>query len=633
MRKIYILVVWVTLLSLISCSGFLDVEPKDKVTGDVLFTSDGGILSYMAGLYCDLPIEDYRYGFIDGFGVMRPGMGFQTMVATTEAVHSSNNETVGSTNRFNEWEKLYQFIRKFCELKDNIKFMKPTDPSVLTTIKGEYHFMMAYSYFALAKRYGGVPLVSDVLNFKGDYDALKIPRAKEVDTWKFILLQCDSAAMYLPNSTVQERANKWTAYALKSRVALHAASVGKYWNKDAAGLTGIAVTEGLVGGFTASDIAFFYQQCIDASAEVIKSGNYELYGENPATLSDVVTNYGKIFTDGVGMKEVLFVRRYTYPGFSHNMGKYQEPNQLSKDWGGRCDPTLDLVESYPVIDPLTRFGTYNVKIATTSDGNESYDGYNQSVNYKRYNNMNDIFANRDPRLYATVLLPNTQWGGQNIVIQGGIVKQDGSAIWKANDLYDFKGVKYYGKGDPDEGVVSGFITNRDNGTRSGFLLKKYLKGDGSDQTEDQVVTPFSELRYSEVLMNYAEAVAESGLPDASGVITAKEAMNKVRNRAGYLDSKELTPMNVRYERKAEFALEFNAVWDYWRRREFHTLFDNTRKRMGLVPMADFTTGELQYIFVRSNAEPDNLAKRFESKAYYRPIPGINNNSLIQNPNY
>lgn len=634
MRKnIFILTAVVTLaIGFSACSDFLDVEPKDRITGDVLFSSDGGIDAYMAGLYYDLPIEDYRYDFTGGFNKGRVDGGKTNMMGTPEAVHSEWGDHAGETNRYGNWEDIYKYIRKYNELKANIPLMKPSDPSKLNTIEGEYHFFMAYSYFALAKRYGGVPLITEVQEFNGDYEDVKIPRSKEVDTWKFILAQCDSAYSLLPNTAIQERANKWTAMALKSRAALHAASVGKFWNANGAGLTGEAVSKGLAGGFTAADIQFFYQECINASAEVIKSGKFSLYGENPATLAAAAENYGKVFTNGKGNSEVIFLRNYAYPGNAHNMGKWHEPNQLSIEYGGRCNPTLDLVESYAKIDPETRFAAYNVKLETTVTGNENYVGYSKDIAYRRYNTTNEIFANRDPRLYASVILPGSSWGGKNIIIQGGIVKNDGNAIWQANDKYTYNGTDYYGKGDSNEGNVSGWVSNRSNGTRSGFLLKKYLTG-ANDQVWDQVVTPFSELRYAEILLNYAEAVAEGGLPNAPGVITAREAMNKVRRRAGFLDDKELTTENVRYERKAEFGLEYNATWEYYRRREFHTFFDNTYQRKGLVPMADFTTGSLKYIFVRANAEPGNNAKNFRPQAYYRPIPGIEGNSLVQNPNY
>lgn len=636
MRKnIYIFTIVSFLIGFSACSDFLDVEPKDRLTVNALLTSDGGINSYMAGLYYDLPIEDFRYDFCSNFGTTRCDGGKTNMMSTPEAVHSEWGDHAGETNRYNNWDQIYKFIRKYNELKENISLMKPSDPTTLTRVEGEYHFFLAYSYFALAKRYGGVPIITEAQKFNGDYEAVKVPRSKEVDTWKFILEECDKAAALLPDNTAQERANKWTAYALKSRAALYAASVGKFWSLNGAALTGPAVSQGLVGGFTADNITYFYNECIKASAEVIKSGKFSLNGESPASLTEAAENYGKTLTNGVGLPEVIFLRRYAYPGTAHNMGKWHEPNQLSTEYGGRCCPTLDMVESYAAIDPVTRAGTYNVKLQTTTDGDENYTvgySYKGNHNYRKYDNMNEIFANRDPRLYASVILPNTVWGGKNIIIQGGIVKEDRTAIWLANDKYTFNGKDYYGKGDASDGNISGWVGTRSNGTRSGFLLKKYLTGQ-NDQVWDQVVTPFTDLRYAEVLLNYAEAVAESGLPNATGIITAQEALNKIRRRAGFLDNVALTTQTVRYERKVELGLEYNSNWDYFRRREYHTFFNNTYHRKGLVPMLDFTTGAPKYIFVRADVEPGNSPKNFEPKAYYRPIPGIEGNSLVQNPNY
>ncbi len=66
--------------------------------------------------------------------------------------------------------------------------------------------------------------------------------------------ECDLAIANLPEITTAAegalRATKWAAYALKSRVALHAASVAKYW--DLAPLTGEVVDANLVGGMTSN---------------------------------------------------------------------------------------------------------------------------------------------------------------------------------------------------------------------------------------------------------------------------------------------------------------------------------------------------------------------------------------------
>ncbi|MBO4565677.1 MAG: RagB/SusD family nutrient uptake outer membrane protein [Bacteroidales bacterium] len=65
------------------------------------------------------------------------------------------------------------------------------------------------------------------------------------------------------------------------------------------------------------------------------------------------------------------------------------------------------------------------------------------------------------------------------------------------------------------------------------------------------------IRYAEVLLNYAEAVA-NGAP--AGVLSADEALNQVRRRAGLEDA--TASLEVIYdERRAELALEENRFFD------------------------------------------------------------------------
>ena len=65
-------------------------------------------------------------------------------------------------------------------------------------------------------------------------------------------------------------------------------------------------------------------------------------------------------------------------------------------------------------------------------------------------------------------------------------------------------------------------------------------------------------RYAEVLLNYAEAVCESGLGDKT---IAAKALNDIRKRAAHTNEIELTRENVRNERFVELAFENIRIWD------------------------------------------------------------------------
>ena len=151
MKKIkYLIMGLVTVFGAASCADFLEVEPKDRVTGNALLSSDGGINAYMAGHYYNLPIEDFRYDFTGGgYNVGRCDGGKTNMMSGPEAVHSEWGDVASQTDRFGNWEALYKYIRGFNELKANIPLMKPSNPATIDQVTGEYYFMMAYTYFCL----------------------------------------------------------------------------------------------------------------------------------------------------------------------------------------------------------------------------------------------------------------------------------------------------------------------------------------------------------------------------------------------------------------------------------------------------------------------------------------------------
>lgn len=86
------------------------------------------------------------------------------------------------------------------------------------------------------------------------------------------------------------------------------------------------------------------------------------------------------------------------------------------------------------------------------------------------------------------------------------------------------------------------------------------------------------------------------------------------------------------ERRVEMAFEGQRMWDLFRRREYHTLFNNY-KRKALVPAIDLREDEPKYVFIRMNQYNDIKAggHTFDVIQYYQGIPGINVNGLINNP--
>lgn len=607
----------------------LDLDPLDKIDGTALFSDPAGVQLYMANIYSQLPIEDFnymRYGFNSWYGWnMTPAM------FTDEATHSEYVDKL-SMSYFLWFEDAYKLIRDVNSLAEAIPSLVGITEREKHNIIGEVAFVRAYAYYGLVIRYGGVPIIENVQQWDGDVEKLKVPRSKECEVWDYIMNQCDIAAENLPESWDggQRRANRWVALALKTRAGLHAASIAKFGNKIS--LSGPAVDQGYVG-LDASLAEKYYAQVIKAGSEIIDNGPYSLHCPNPSDPKEAAENYRLIFEDpNNAPEECMLVKGYTTLGHGHNYNIYYGPSQLANGWPhpGRMNPNLELVDTYEYYSEPGKDGYI---ITSDAEGDiDDYNGYNPSKNYRHFSQAYGIFEDKDARLWGTVILPGTEWKDTKIVIQAGMILPDGTAEIYSGNPYTKDGEKYYVFGAQNKSDYSGFDTQGGNYTRTGFSFKKFL--DSRIETlygYNNSLTDYIDFRYAEVLLNYAEAVVESGLSFDSCVEKATSALNATRRRAGHTVDIALTAQNVQRERKVELAFENRRFWDLYRRREMHEMFNNTMMH-ALLPVLDLRETPPSYIFIRSDIQRV-IRYTFYDYYYYHPIPNISSNGLVQNPNY
>lgn len=633
MKKLEYIITLIIVMSITGCSDFLDLQPKSKVPGETLFSDPEGVKLYMANLYYQLPIEDFTYIPAKGFNSNTGDLLTTSIVAATYTDEACNSErTIGAGGASQWWVAGYKLNRDLNLLTAMIPTLDITEKERENLI-GESSFIRAYIYFALVKRYGGVSIIKDVQEYNGDIESLKVPRSTEKDTWDFVLEECDKAIKCLPESWDggQRRATKWAALALKSRAALHAASIAKYWDK--APLSGDAVDQKLVG-IARSEANRYYEASIKAAEAIINSGVFSLYKAEPENTEAAAENYRQLFEDpNNAPSEAIFIKGYALPGAgkSHNYDIWFNPNQTSFGWPhpGRMCPALDLVDVYE------SYGSNgeSTPIVTTEDGNiEDYNGFNKQSRYLRFDSPTDIFSNKDARLFATMILPFTKWKDQTIIIQAGLVKPDGEALIEVKNKYEHNGVVYHTYGAEAVLQYSGFDTYGGNMTRTGFGFKKFLNEKiNVTPAWNNSITDFMDMRYAEVLLNYAEAVVESGYTDGNAHEKATKALNDIRKRAGHKDIIPLTLEHVLRERQVELSFENKRNWDLLRRREFHEKFNNRRLK-ALLPLLDLRGDKPQYIFVRRYVSRLDQVT-FDPKNYYLEIPGVNTTGLVQNPQY
>ncbi len=613
---------------LFSCKNSWDLEPLDRISSSRILASEEGVRSWMANLYYQAPFEEFGFSGTAFHKGTANTVGFYQDQFTDNAINSQGNNIDVST----WWD--YGFLRDVNYLLQQTENMTLLSNEQRTEIEAEGHFLRAFGYFALAKRYGGVPIIREYQEYTPDPEDLKVARSTEKETWDFVMEEFDLAAAGLPlvrTGADSRRATRWLALAMKARAALFAASIAKYGARD--GLEGEAVELGLIH-MSPSDANGYYLQCIDACKEIIQSGQFALYMPNPASPAEAEENLIKMFSDpSVAPSEMMSIYSYGDPEVvaCHSYEFWCNSNQtrLSAPHSGRMNPVLDLVDAYEYYAYPGRDGT----IVTRTDGNTTdYDGFKASHDYLHFDTPSQIFEGKDARLWATCILPGTTFRGREITIQAGYVARNGSATYEgsSNTSISLADTTIYQYGAASSDNYSGFDQSQHFVmTRTGFCYKKFLSTKELKENElGKNTNSYPIMRYAEVLLTYAEAVFESGEGNSA---LARTCLNATRRRAGHTTDIDLTSEHIQRERRVELAFENDRFWTLIRRREFQKVFASG-SRKALDPLIDLRVSPPKYIFVRKVVLKE-VPHTWENKNYYLAIPGTASNGCIQNPQW
>jgi len=587
-KLLYFLAVISLGFSINSCNDDrLDIQPLNILTSDQVFASEDAITAYMVSLYNAMQTEDFTFNFL----------GNSTDEAITK--YTGQVQNIGDGTNTQWWG--YSNIRNVNDLIAKLPDAKIGEISK-NQIMGEAKFIRAFYYFSMVKRYGGVPIISEVQNFTGNnLEELQVPRNTEQEVYDFIAADLDEAATLLPITNVKGRATRYAALALKSRAMLYAASIAEYGSIQLDGILGIPASEAIN----------YWQAAFDAADAVIVSGKHSLY----QTYSDKAVNFQMLFLERGTNPEAIFAKYFLYPDKTHSWDRDMLPQGIKGPYGYSSEmcPTLDLVEQYEYIDGSP--GTLNI-------GTQSSPVF--------YNNAPDLFLNKDPRLLGSVIVPFSSFKGNIIDLQAGLY--DLGVKVEAGDY-----TALYNPVTHQPDMVNGTMhivgkSGPGGGERSqtGFCLKKYLDQD-LDQSlciTNRSTQPWIVMRYAEVLLNYAEAAVELG-----NIPEAKDKINMIRSRAGIvaLNDADITIDRVRHERNVELAFENHRWWDYRRWRISDQLLNNWWPRV-LKPYYDIQQNA--YRFETGNA--GRYSKTFDVKVYYEridPAELTKNPELVQNPLY
>lgn len=561
-----------TMLALASCDEKMEYHEYNIYDKDYITKNFANVGGFMTDIYNTV---DYDFGNYSS-GAMQASATDESMYSKLgNAIEDFYNGGWSPSNaKGSIWNNMYSGIRVCNHVLEQMQGLT-FDELILNkdysqqmhryqNYQYEARFMRAYFYFALVRQYGGVPLVTSEITAQ---EANSVSRNTTDEVFDYIISECadiqnkivadySNLGDYSTGTEETGRADRLAVLALKARAAL-------YWASPL---------------FNPQNDKERYHNAAKYTKELLDAA--EARGKG------LTANYADLwsassFNTPTIMKEILFGRRYYKNASGDNLVETNNyPVGIEGGNGGNC-PTQNLVDAYDM-------KTTGLSI---NDAGSGYDAANP-------------YANRDPRLAATVAVNGDQWptyAGAALLetFQGGI------------------------NGEPLTGA-----------TPTGYYLKKLCNGaislaSNSKLTESRHT--WLTFRMGEFYLNYAEAVYKYlGDADATSPefpMSAREAANKTRERAGMPGLSTSGDFWTRLcnERFVELAFEGHRFWDVRRWKEADKYFKNIVE-MKLTKNAD---GSITY-------RRQNVSRQWNDKMYLFPIPQselLKNPNLTQNPGW
>ncbi|EEI91317.1 SusD family protein [Sphingobacterium spiritivorum ATCC 33300] len=335
----YILVV-AGLIAVTSCEkNYLDRSPEDKLTPENYFRSENDLALYCNSFYNSLP---------DAEGVYNEDI--DNIVKNTLPDQVTGKRQVPVSGGGWNWDNLRN-INFFLE-----NYNRTLAPEIANKYGAVARFFRAYFYFDKVKRFGDVPWYSKAID-QNDMEALLKKRDSRTLVMDSIIADLDFAIANLSTTKSSEKVTKWTALALKSRVALFEGTFRKYHTD-----------------LNLPDSKRFLELAAAASRQVMDGNVYSIYqGTDNMGYQQLFSSVNAI--DG----EIILARKYS-DGLQiwHNVNYYT----ITASYG-KPGLNKDLVNTYLMRDG-SRF--------TDKPGYATMSFYQET-------------QNRDPRLSQTIRTP------------------------------------------------------------------------------------------------------------------------------------------------------------------------------------------------------------------------------------
>lgn len=603
-----------------SCSDFLDKEPDDMLTQEMVFNQKTRTEEWLAGLYSQV-MDSYMDNFERQSFLLLADEATVPLELAQFRVWSisamTGNWNTQTDTRVDIWGETYKSVRRAYIFINEAKALpqQSLTQKDVDNMKLEARFLIAYYYQQMLEVFGPFPLVKGLVKSEATNEELMLQRTPYDEILGWLDSEFTELAAQLPEvqpegMTTFGRPNKGVALACKARLWLFAASPIFNGNED-------FKNEKNPDGtfiFTQQPDPTRWRKAADACKELIdlsNTGVYDLYKEyyNGSQAIDPFLSLQNMFLRNADVnKEIIFAR----PGSWDLDYSYYDKLSYPRGMGGfgPFAATQALVDAF-----------------FTKDGKPIKD---------------EVFSDKDPNysevglMQSAISYPNTNWDQSNAARTKGLVTDKSTFKMYINrEPRFYVSVRFNEQYIPAGGRKSDFFLNGMDGRPSfdtpptGYMVRKRVDPDYNLSNGHSQYRPAILMRLGEFYLNYAEALNECD-PGNSDIL---KYLNLIRQRAGIPDySSDLLNDQgkmraaIRAERRVELSLEGLRYHDMRRWKIAEQEFQNPIMGMDL-----YSTVNQKSNFYKRTKYIDVV---FTKKNYLWPIPQKymdKNPNLKQNP--
>jgi starch-binding outer membrane protein, SusD/RagB family len=227
-----ILALLIIIFAFSACEEFLNRPTEDSYTIDSFYKTDDQCFQAANVLY-SAPWYDFQRGWVKIGDVMAGNIYYSTDdVYQAFILTSSNSQLADASNSL--W-----LVNGHCNsVIENIATKAGPNVSQATknTVTGEAMVWKAMAYFYLVRGWGAVPIIHSNSDIIGAGTATQLKKNRVEDVYEYIVRTLNKAITLLPEKNLAGRINKYSAYALLSKVYLTRSGWGQEGSRNQADL-------------------------------------------------------------------------------------------------------------------------------------------------------------------------------------------------------------------------------------------------------------------------------------------------------------------------------------------------------------------------------------------------------------